>query len=127
VLPLVAWFNDHAVGQASLHFGCGPERHCGKVRLFVAPDFRCRGLGTALLRALAQAAARHDLRFLIAEVVMEQTKVIRTLMKTGYQLHFTLPEAFMLRDGSTRDLTLLRLCLRPPCPEPGAATGRAEP
>jgi GNAT superfamily N-acetyltransferase len=119
VLPLVAWADDRAVGQASLHFGCGPERHCGKVRVFVAPEFRRRGLGTALLHALADVAGKHGLHFLLAEVVIEQARVIRTFMKAGYQLCFTLPDAFMFRDGGTRDLTILRLCLRPPCAEPG--------
>ncbi len=118
VLPLMALAGDRAVGQASLHFGSGPERHLGKVRLFVAPEFRRRGLGAALLRALISAGRQRGLRLLVAEVVSDQARVIQTLRSVGFELCFALPDAFMLRDGSTRDVTLLRLCLPASADEP---------
>ena len=46
VLPILAFVKDHVVGSASLHFQEGPKRHIGEVRLFLAKDYRKRGLGT---------------------------------------------------------------------------------
>ena len=122
VLPLLALAGDRAVGQASLHFGCGPERHCGKVRVFVAPDFRRCGLGTRLVDALVDVAHQRGLEFVIAEVVSEQAWLIRAGLRRGFKLCFSLADSFMLRDGSTRDVTILRKQLRPPGAEPGTAT-----
>ncbi len=118
VWPLTAWVQGRAVGQASLHFGSGPERHIGKVRLFVAPEFRRRGLGAALLRALMNVACDRGLRLLVAEVVSEQTRVIRTFRSVGFELCCALDDEFMLRDGSMCDVTRLRVRLPAPSSEP---------
>ncbi|HLB49017.1 MAG TPA: GNAT family N-acetyltransferase [Anaerolineales bacterium] len=122
VFPLIAVVDEQAAGQATLHFGCGPERHCGKVRIFVARDFRRRGLGSRMLSALIDVARGHGLQFLMAEVVSDQASVIRTFMHAGFKLCFTLQDAFMLPTGETRGVATLKLCLRPPCDEFGMPT-----
>ncbi len=113
VLPWTAFVAERAVGQASLHFGCGPERHCARIRLFVAPDFRRRGLGARLVEALIDVARQRGLQQLLAEIVADQAWLIRACLHHGFELCFTLPEAFMFPDGSLQGLTVLRLALRP--------------
>lgn len=114
VLPLMALVKDRAVGQGSLHFGSGPERHIGKVRLFLAKDFRGRGLGTKMLNSLTDLARKHNLHLLVAEIVTDQAKVIRAFEDIGFQPCCTLRDYFMLRDGDVRDVAILMLRLREP-------------
>ena len=114
VLPLMALVKERAVGQASLHFGSGPERHVGKVRIFLARDFRGRGLGTRMLNTLIELARKHDLHLLVAEIVTDQAKVIRAFEEVGFQPCCTFRDYFMLRDGDVRDVAILMLRLRQP-------------
>jgi len=64
VFPLVAVVGDRIVGEGTLHFNQGAARHRGELRLFLAKDFRRRGLGTKLLQALIEIAKRRSLYLL---------------------------------------------------------------
>lgn len=112
VLPLLALFKDRVVGQATLHFRHGPERHIGEVRIFLAKDFRQRGLGTRMLNTLIDLARRKDLDLLLAEVVADQSRVIKAFQKLGFELRCTFEDYFMLPDGDTRDVAMLFLRLK---------------
>jgi acetyltransferase len=112
VLPLLALFKDRVVGQATLHFRHGPERHIGEVRIFLAKDFRQRGLGTRMLNTLIDLARRKDLDLLQAEVVADQSRVIKAFQKLGFELRCTFDDYFMLPDGDTRDVAMLFLRLK---------------
>lgn len=113
VLPLIALVKDQVVGQATLHFRSGPERHIGEVRIFLAKNFRRRGLGTRMLNTLIDLARRQDLDILLAEVVADQSKVIKAFQNLGFELRCTFDDYFMLPDGDTRDVAMLFLRLRP--------------
>jgi len=119
VFPLMALADERAVGQATLHFGCGPERHCGRVRIFVAKDFRRRGLGKQMINVLIDLARRRGLHMLIAEIVLDQARLIKACIAVGFELCHTLKDSFMLPDGNTRSVATLRKCLQPPCDEFG--------
>ena len=54
ILPVIALVKDRAVGLVTLHFFHGARRHIGEVRIFLAKDFRKRGL--ILLLAAGQGA-----------------------------------------------------------------------
>lgn len=112
VLPLTALVNNRAVGQTTLHFQGGPSRHIGKVRIYLAKDFRRRGLGTRMLETLIELARKQDLHSLVAEIVADQTKVVKAFKNLGFQLSCTFEDYFMLPSGDTRDVALLKLCLR---------------
>jgi L-amino acid N-acyltransferase YncA len=112
VLPVLALAKDHVVGSASLHFGEGPKRHIGEVRLFLAKDYRKRGLGMKMIRALIDLARKHGLSILLAEVIAEQTKVVKAFEMLGFKSQATLDDYFLFPDGETRDVVLMTMCLR---------------
>jgi L-amino acid N-acyltransferase YncA len=85
------------VGSASLHFGEGPKRHTGEVRLFLARDYRKRGLGMKMIRALIDLARKHGLNVLLAEVIAEQTKVVKAFESLGFKSQATLDDFFRSR------------------------------
>jgi L-amino acid N-acyltransferase YncA len=113
VLPLLALVKERVVGSASLHYFEGPKRHIGEVRLFLAKDFRRRGLGMKMVRALVDIARRQDVRTLTAEIIAEQTKVVRAFEQLGFISRCTLEDFFMYPDGDTSDVIFLTLNLKP--------------
>jgi L-amino acid N-acyltransferase YncA len=112
VLPVLALNKDRVVGSASLHFGEGPKRHIGEVRLFLAKDYRKRGLGMKMIRALIDLARKHGLIILLAEVIAEQTKVVKAFESLGFKSQATLDDYFLFPDGETCDMVLMTMCLR---------------
>jgi acetyltransferase len=112
VLPVLALIKDRIVGSASLHFGEGPKRHMGEVRLFLASDFRKRGLGMKMIRVLIDLARKQGLSILFAEVMAEQTKVVKAFELQGFKSQATLDDYFIFPDGETRDVVLMTMCLR---------------
>ena len=113
VLPLLAMVKDRVVGLSTLHFRSGPRRHLGEVRIFLVKDFRRRGLGSKMINTLIELARRQDLHILVAEIVADQTKVIKSFQNLGFVLRSTFEDYFMLPDGDLRDVAFLMYCLRP--------------
>jgi len=112
VLPLLALVKDHIVGSGSLHFGEGPKRHIGEVRLFLAKDYRKRGLGMKMIQTLIGVARRQGLSILKAEIIAEQTKVVKAFEKLGFRSNCTLDDYFMFPDGDMCDVVFMTLYLR---------------
>jgi L-amino acid N-acyltransferase YncA len=113
VMPLMAVAQDRIVGDATLHFRKGPARHLGEVRIFLARDFRRRGLGTHMLRAIVELARRAGLHLLVAEIVADQVKVIKAFQSIGFQFQCAFEDAYMFPDGETTDITTLTMRLLP--------------
>ena len=111
VLPILALSKDRVVGSASLHFGEGPKRHVAEVRLFLSRDYRRRGLGMRMIRVLIELARKHGLNILLAEVIAEQTKVVKAFELLGFKPQATLDDYFLFPDGETCDVVLMTLCL----------------
>ncbi len=111
VIPIVAVFQDHIVGDATLHFNDGASRHVGEVRLFITTEFRRRGLGTQMLRSLIDLGHKAGLHWLLAEVVADKAKVIQAFEHVGFQSQCTFEDAFMFPDGSTTNKVVLVLRL----------------
>jgi L-amino acid N-acyltransferase YncA len=112
VLPILALVKDHAVGSASLHFGEGPHRHIAEVRLFLARDFRKRGLGMKMIKALIDLARKQSLSILQAEVIAEQTKVVKAFEALGFKSQAVLDDYFLFPDGDSRDVVIMTMPLR---------------
>ena len=112
VLPVLALVKDRVVGSASLHFGEGPKRHIGEVRLFLAKDYRKRGLGMRMIRTLIDLARKHGLSILLAEVMADQPKVVKAFESLGFKAQARLDDYFLFPDGETCDVVLMTMCLR---------------
>lgn len=117
VMPLLALVKNRVVGQTTLHFQRGPKRHVGEVRIFLAKDYRRRGLGTKMLHTLVDVARKQDLHILFAEAVTEQTRVIKAFQNQGFKLQTVYEDYYMLPDGDTRDVAVMMLHLKPPTDE----------
>src|SRR5512134_1796048 len=112
VLPILALVKDRAVGSASLHFGDGPKRHIAEVRLFLSKDFRKRGLGMKMIKALIDLARKQGLSILQAEVIAEQTKVVKAFEALGFKSQVVLDDYFLFPDGDSRDVVIMTMALR---------------
>ena len=110
-IPVLALVKDHVVGSASLHFYEGPKRHIGEVRLFLAKDFRKRGLGMKMIKALIDLARKQGLGILQAEVIAEQTKVVKAFEALGFKSQAVLDDYFLFPDGDSRDVVFMTMLL----------------
>jgi len=113
VLPLVAVVQERIVGDATLHFGVGPGRHIGELRIFLAKDYRRRGLGTAMLRSVVDLARKSGLQMVVAYVVADQTRVIKAFESIGFVAQCRYEDFFMFPDGETTDVVILTMRLVP--------------
>ncbi len=111
VLPLVAEVDGHLVGDTILRFRTGSERHIAQVRVFVSGEFRRRGLGTAMLRALIDLARKCGLQQLETEIPSSHVKPIAAFKQLGFEHYATFPDHFMTPDGETHDMDVLILTL----------------
>ena len=112
-LPLLGWVEDKVVADATLHRNrAGARWHSGEVRGLVTPEYRNRGLGTTLLRELAQIADKNGLERLLFEAVAEKEKAaIQAAKFMGFFQVGTLGNFAKDLDGRPRDLALLELPL----------------
>ena len=113
VLPILALAKDRVVGNATLHFFEGPRRHIGEVRLFLAKDYRKRGLGMKMIRALIDLARKQGLGILLAEVIADKTKVVKAFEQLGFRPDCVIDDYFMFPDGDQCDVVLMTMPLRP--------------
>ncbi len=112
VLPVLALAKDRVVGSATLHFYEGPKRHTGEVRLFLARDYRKRGLGMKMIRALIELARKHGLSILTAEIIADMTKFVKAFEQLGFKSMCTLDDYFMFPDGDSCDVVFMMMPLR---------------
>lgn len=86
VLPILAFFEGCVVGDATLHRNrTGWKQRVGTVRILIAPEFRHRGLGTAMIRELRHLGEKASLHYLLVEVTEEQQAAIRAFETLGFE------------------------------------------
>ncbi len=112
VLPLVAVISDRIVGNATLHFFEGPARHRAEVRIFLNKEIRRRGVGSRMLLAITELAKRRSIYMVEAQIISDQTNVIKSFQKLGFELKCVLDDYFILPDGELRDVAHLIIRLR---------------
>lgn len=112
VFPLVAVVGDRMIGNSTLHLGTGHTRHIAEMRMFLAKDFRRRGIGSAMLKAQIDISRRLGLRHLMAEIVESQPQVVRAFERLGFERQCTLQDMFMTPEGDTLSMIVLALFLR---------------
>jgi RimJ/RimL family protein N-acetyltransferase len=85
VLPILAVEGNSVVGDATLHRNkAGWMQRVGTIRIQIAPEFRQRGLGTAMIREMRHLGEKAALRNLVAEAIGEQHAAIRAFEKMGF-------------------------------------------
>lgn len=112
VLPIVAEVGGRIVGEAILRFGQRSTRHVGEVRIYLEPALRGKGLGTMMLQEIIALARRAGLHYLLAQIVLDQTEVIKAFQNLGFKMEATIRDYFMTEDGKTHNVVILLLPLR---------------
>ena len=85
VLPILALEGERIVGDATLHRQrAGWKQRVGVVRVQIAPDYRHKGLGTAMIRELRHLGEKSALHYLMAEVIEEQSAAVHAFEKLGF-------------------------------------------
>jgi len=109
LLPLVAvdLKENRLAASAHLKKGKHSARHVGEVRIFVAPPYRSRGLGSLMLQELLALSVKEDLQWLKAEVIAGHKAVIGAFRARGFQVKAILEDYFLGRDGGTQDVALM--------------------
>jgi len=114
VFPLVALVGERIVGNSTLYQGSGFTRHIAETRIFLAREFRRRGIGSAMIRGQLEIARKLGLHQVIAEVVESRPQVIHAFERLGFERQFVWKDLFMTAEGETLDMVVLVNYLRRP-------------
>ncbi|MCR4309633.1 MAG: GNAT family N-acetyltransferase [Deltaproteobacteria bacterium] len=108
VLPILAMQGDRVVGSATLYRNrTGWKQRIGIVRILIAPDFRHKGLGTALIREIRHLGEKVALNYLLAEVIEEQEAAVRALERMGFEKAAVYRDFVNDRKGHLHNLVVL--------------------
>jgi L-amino acid N-acyltransferase YncA len=112
-LPILAWDNGNIVGDAVLiRSRMGARRRIGEVRVVVHPEWRNRGLGSAMMRQLCDIAADADLERVVMELVGDRDiDAITAAERLGFLRSAVLSEHFADQRGHKHDLIVMVLPL----------------
>lgn len=84
-LPLLAVTDGRIIGDATLHQQLGGwKRHIGRVSVLVHPQFRSRGLASALVSEIVELARHVGLEKVEAEFIGEQQAAIHMFAMLGF-------------------------------------------
>jgi RimJ/RimL family protein N-acetyltransferase len=114
VFPLVALVSDRIVGNSTLHLGSGYTRHVAEIRIFLAREFRRRGIGSAMIKGQLEVARKLGLHQVIAEVVESRPQVVHAFERLGFEKQFVWKDQFMTGEGETLDMVVLVNYLKRP-------------
>ena len=112
-LALVAVVADQIVGDAGLHRFSGRQLHVAGVGLGVHDAWTGKGIGTALLSALVEAADRWlGIWRLELTVYVDNAPAIHLYRRFGFEMEGT-HRAFALRDGQYVDAHAMARIIQP--------------
>lgn len=114
IFPIIAIVGDRIVGEATLHFQSGCARHRAEVRIFLAKDFRRRGLGMRMTQTMIEIAKRRSLYLLEVQIVRDLSSDVKAMEKVGFEVNCTYEDYYMLPDGELRDVVHMFLRMRTP-------------
>jgi RimJ/RimL family protein N-acetyltransferase len=110
----VAIAQDQIVGEAMLILGRGCDRHIGEIHIYLCSEYRGRGLGNAMIKALMDVGQDLKLLLLYARTAASRTKDIRAFQALGFKVEHTFKDRFMDAAGDTQDAVEVALYLRRP-------------
>lgn len=110
VKSLIAFADDRIVAAtAVLRDPLGWSAHVAEVRLLVAPEWRGKGLGRALLEACIASAAADGAAKLVAHMTPDQRGAITLFEEHGFRAEALLRDHVRDAAGELHDLVLLSL------------------
>lgn len=105
---------DRMAGYAYLLRGSWAAAHRALVECLVHRDYRDLGLGSTLLRELAEAGKAMGLMLLQAEIQVDRKEQITAFKRLGYELKAILEDYRVDRQGRPYDVIILLKRLRHP-------------
>lgn len=111
--PLLACREGQIIGDATLHQQLGGwKRHIGRVSVLVHPQFRGRGLASALVTEIVDIARHIGLEKLEAEFIGEQEGAIKMFAMLGFSKLASLPGYVKDMQAIPHDYVLMGLDLK---------------
>lgn len=111
-LPLLAIVGDRIIGDATLHQQLGGwKRHIARVSVLVHPQYRARGLASALVTEIVEIARNIGLERLEAEFIGEQEAAIRMFAMLGFSQLLQLENYVRDMQAVSHDYVLMGLTL----------------
>jgi L-phenylalanine/L-methionine N-acetyltransferase len=102
-LQLGAFLEERLVGNGGLHRFAGRRRHAAGLGMGVADDMSGRGIGSAVIKALLDAADNWlDIRRIELSVFVDNERAIRLYERHGFEREGLL-SAYAIRDGAYVD------------------------
>jgi GNAT superfamily N-acetyltransferase len=112
-LPLLAVLDKQIVGVATLHQQLGGwKRHIGRVSVLVHPDYRGRGLATALVQEVLELARSAGLEKAEAEFIGEQAAAMHMFALMGFSRLLQLDDYVKDMQAVAHDYVLMGMDLK---------------
>jgi L-amino acid N-acyltransferase YncA len=107
-VTLLAEKDGEVVGYASVHNDqVSWQRHLGELRIQVAPEYRARGLGSALGREIFAIAPELGIGKIVAQMTPDQQQAMALVKRHGFRQEAVLHDFVIDRDGRTNDLLVM--------------------
>lgn len=117
-LPILAIKDNLIIADATINRRrSGWKWHLGTVRIFVHNDYRNLGLGELMVDELAKIAYMLGIEKLILEIPDDNTAVINTFTKVGFNRAAVIPNMVKDRQNMPVDLAVLMKDIKPPLDE----------
>ena len=112
-LPLLAVLDKQIVGVATLHQQLGGwKRHIGRISVLVHPEFRGRGLATALVQEMLELARSAGLEKAEAEFIGEQAAAIHLFALMGFSRLLQIDDYVKDMQAVSHDYVLMGMNLK---------------
>ena len=113
VFPLLAIHEGKIIGDASLHLQQRTwMRHIARIRVVIHPNYRHKGLATALVGELMDLAKKTDLEILDAEFIAEQESAISAFLKLGFKKLAQMEQHVIDIAGKPHDFVIMAFDLK---------------
>lgn len=107
-LTILAWRDDDVVGYGTLHRNrLRWSKHVAELRVVVAPEVRCKGLGRILTQEIFKTALRSGIEKMVARMTLDQKGAITMFESLGFRPEALLKDHVKDLEGNTHDLVLM--------------------